>query len=124
MDSNNNIRITSLKRSDFDSFQDFYISIMLEREDEESKILYKQNRIGLKGQLFLDAGIIFAPYIPLETVQIVIPTGVGKSDVRSRYTTKIVNSNLYGTFGQELTGLADKNCAELLENKLSWSINE
>lgn len=54
--------------------------------------------IGLKGSSFLDAGYVWAPYIPLQ----VTPTFLDPSDfsfrkgLRTRYATKLLRSEYYG----------------------------
>ncbi len=54
--------------------------------------------IGLKGQSYLDAGFVWAPYIPLQ----VTPTFLDPSDftfrkgLRTRYATKLLRSEFYG----------------------------
>lgn len=98
MDSKNDMRITSFKNNDFDFFKDFYIAILIEREKEDLKKICNENRKAIKGQQFLDAGYIYAPYIPIMIPQVIeVPTGLGKTGIMSRYSQKIVNSNLYGT---------------------------
>lgn len=45
-------------------------------------------------------GIVWMPYIPVQTVQTISEKGFNKRlGIKSRYSTKIVNSGLYGTFG-------------------------
>lgn len=94
MDLINNIRITSFKKNNIDWFRDFYISILLEREIIDSKKEFKQNRINQ----FWEPGYIFAPYIPIMMTPIVyeVPTGLGKSEIMSRYAKTQINENYYG----------------------------
>jgi hypothetical protein len=60
---------------------------------DETKIL-----IGLKGKNFLDAGYVYAPYVPLQ----VTPTFLDPDDqtfrkgVRTRYATKMLRPEYYG----------------------------
>ena len=55
--------------------------------------------VGLKGSSFLDAGFVYAPYVPLQ----VTPTFMDPDDftfrkgVRTRYATKMLRSEFYGT---------------------------
>jgi len=93
MDSKSNIRITSLKKSGIDSFADFYIGLMIEREIEEEKKIFNSIKIGFKSQQFMDAGYIYAPYIPLNLEQVAFTPSQG---IASRYAKKIMNSSLYG----------------------------
>lgn len=96
MDSKNNMRITSFKHNSLDFFADFYIGIMIEREIEESKKIFRLNSpiIGLRGEQHLEAGFIYAPYIPVMIDQ-ASSTFIPSKEIMSRYT-KIVNSSLYG----------------------------
>lgn len=54
--------------------------------------------IGLKGQSYLDAGFVWAPYVPLQ----VTPTFLDPADftyrkgLRTRYATKLLRSEFYG----------------------------
>lgn len=59
----------------------------------------KQVLVGLKGQNFLDAGYVYAPYVPLQ----VTPTFLDPDDftfrkgLRTRYATKMLRNEFYGT---------------------------
>jgi len=59
----------------------------------------KQILVGLKGQNFLDAGYVYAPYVPLQ----VTPTFLDPDDftfrkgLRTRYATKMLRNEFYGT---------------------------
>lgn len=44
-----------------------------------------------------DPGVIWMPWIPIQTTQIISEKDI-KPSIKSRYATKIVNSNFYGTF--------------------------
>jgi hypothetical protein len=54
--------------------------------------------VGLKGQNFLDAGYVYAPYVPLQ----VTPTFLDPDDftfrkgLRTRYATKMLRNEFYG----------------------------
>jgi hypothetical protein len=58
----------------------------------------KSDILGIKGQTFLEAGYIYAPYIPLQLEATVYdpndfqPT----TGVMSRYATTVVNNRFYG----------------------------
>lgn len=55
--------------------------------------------IGYKGTSFMDAGYVYAPYVPLQ----VTPTFMDPNDfsfkkgMRTRYAKKLVNANYFGT---------------------------
>ncbi len=58
---------------------------------------YKRNLIlGLKGSSFLEAGYIFAPYIPVFETQTVNESFNPSEVLASRYATKLIDNNLYG----------------------------
>jgi hypothetical protein len=54
--------------------------------------------VGLKGTLFTDSGVIYAPYIPLEmTSSFLDPADFTiRKGMRTRYTKKVVNPDFYG----------------------------
>jgi hypothetical protein len=54
--------------------------------------------IGLKGKSFLDAGYVYAPYIPLQmTPTFFDPNDMSlKKGLRTRYATKLIRSEFYG----------------------------
>jgi hypothetical protein len=54
--------------------------------------------VGLKGTLFTDSGLVYAPYVPLEmTAAFLDPADFSlRKGMRTRYTKKLVNSNFYG----------------------------
>lgn len=92
MDSINNMRFTSFKNNDFDCFVDFYISILIGREEEELKEICRINKKHYRDR----EGYVYAPYIPMQLTPIIVPTGLGKSNVMSRYSQTQVNENFYG----------------------------
>jgi len=50
-------------------------------------------KIGFKGSAILDAGYVYAPYIPLQlTGDPIQPHG----DIMSKYATKMIDSKFYG----------------------------
>jgi hypothetical protein len=52
--------------------------------------------MGYKGNSFLDAGYVFAPYIPLYTTPTYVFTDfVGKKGMMSRYGKKVINNRFY-----------------------------
>lgn len=69
----------------------------------------KQILVGLKGQNFLDAGYVYAPYVPLQ----VTPTFLDPDDftfrkgLRTRYATKMLRNEFYGTVN--VSGLPSVN---------------
>jgi hypothetical protein len=54
--------------------------------------------VGLKGTMFADSGLVYAPYIPMEmTSAFLDPADWSlRKGVRTRYTKKLVNANFYG----------------------------
>lgn len=54
--------------------------------------------VGLKGPAFPDAGLVYAPYVPLEmTGAFLDPADFTlRKGMRTRYTKKLVNNNFYG----------------------------
>jgi hypothetical protein len=54
--------------------------------------------VGLKGTLFTDSGVIYAPYVPLEmTSSFLDPADFSiRKGMRTRYTKKVVNPGFYG----------------------------
>jgi hypothetical protein len=54
--------------------------------------------VGLKGTLFTDSGLVYAPYVPLEmTAAFLDPADFSlRKGMRTRYTKKLVNANFYG----------------------------
>lgn len=62
--------------------------------------LFQRDRmlIGLNGDGYLNAGFVYAPYIPLQvTVTLMNPDDISlKKALRTRYATKMLRSNFYG----------------------------
>jgi hypothetical protein len=58
--------------------------------------LNKPSYIGFKGPEFLEAGYIYAPYIPM-MVETEPELFQPRTDITSRYAMKIVNNSYYGT---------------------------
>jgi len=54
--------------------------------------------VGLKGTMFTDSGLVYAPYVPLEmTAAFLDPADFSlRKGMRTRYAKKLVNSNFYG----------------------------
>ncbi len=54
--------------------------------------------LGLKGRTFLDAGYVYAPYVPLQvTLTLFDPNDFSaKKGMRTRYATKLINNKFYG----------------------------
>lgn len=54
--------------------------------------------VGLKGPLFTDSGLVYAPYVPLEmTAAFLDPADFTlRKGMRTRYAKKLVNKNFYG----------------------------
>lgn len=54
--------------------------------------------VGLKGPLFTDSGLVYAPYVPLEMTAAFLDPGDFslRKGMRTRYTKKLVNANFYG----------------------------
>lgn len=54
--------------------------------------------IGLKGTTFLDSGMVYAPYVPLQVTSTFLDPGnfQARKGIRRRYAKKMVNSNFYG----------------------------
>jgi len=54
--------------------------------------------VGLKGNLFTDSGLVYAPYVPLEMTSAFLDPGDFslRKGLRTRYTKKLVNANFYG----------------------------
>jgi hypothetical protein len=54
--------------------------------------------VGLKGSLFTDAGVVYAPYVPLEmTTAFLDPADFTlRKGMRTRYAKKLVNNEFYG----------------------------
>lgn len=54
--------------------------------------------VGLKGTLFTDSGLVYAPYVPMEmTTAFLDPADFTlRKGMRTRYTKKLVNANFYG----------------------------
>jgi hypothetical protein len=86
------LRNTKLKNCNLNDFVDLYIEMVLQEEIIESRKYYRLNKIKLgsvMGQTVMDAGYVYAPYIPITTTPI---TNEGiQNDVsfrpRNRYTT-------------------------------------
>ena len=51
----------------------------------------------VKGQSFLEAGYIFAPYIPLQVTPNISEDFTPSREIMSRYATRVVNNRFYGT---------------------------
>jgi len=54
--------------------------------------------VGLKGRTFLDAGMVYAPYVPLQVTSTVLdPDDMQfRKGMRTRYAKKLTNNNFYG----------------------------
>jgi len=54
--------------------------------------------VGLKGTSFLDSGYAYAPYVPLQVTSTFLDPAnfQAKKGLRTRYATKLLNSNFYG----------------------------
>ena len=54
--------------------------------------------VGLKGTMFTDSGLVYAPYVPLEmTAAFLDPADFTlRKGMRTRYAKKLVNANFYG----------------------------
>jgi len=54
--------------------------------------------VGLKGLNFLDAGYVYAPYVPLQVTNTFLDPDnfQARKGLRTRYATKLTNSNFYG----------------------------
>lgn len=54
--------------------------------------------VGLKGTLFTDSGLVYAPYVPMEmTAAFLDPADFTlRKGMRTRYAKKLVNNNFYG----------------------------
>ena len=54
--------------------------------------------IGLKGTTFLDAGYVYAPYVPMQVTSTFLDPNnfQARKGIRTRYATKLVNSKFYG----------------------------
>jgi hypothetical protein len=77
--------------------------------------------MGYKGQLFLEAGYIYAPYIPLYTTPtIVLDDFVGRKGLATQYGKKSINPLFYVT-GEIGTGAALETKAGLSAGTLSSS---
>jgi hypothetical protein len=54
--------------------------------------------IGFKSTTYLEPGYVFAPYIPINEVSIISESSfVPSKNITTRYATRQINSNLYGT---------------------------
>lgn len=53
--------------------------------------------VGLKGQRFADAGVVYAPYVPLEMTSAFLDPGdwTVRKGIRTRYARKVVNNKFY-----------------------------
>lgn len=63
----------------------------------------KPNYIGFKGSTFIEAGYIFAPYVPMNLETEFAP----RMSMASRYATRVINPNLYSriTVNETLNGV-------------------
>lgn len=54
--------------------------------------------LGLKGTTFLDAGMVYAPFIPMQITSTFLDPGnfQARKGIRRRYAKKLVNPNFYG----------------------------
>lgn len=54
--------------------------------------------VGLKGTLFADSGLVYAPYVPLQMTSTFLDPAdfTLRKGMRTRYTKKLVNSNFFG----------------------------
>lgn len=77
-----NARRLSLKE-----FANLYIELEIQREEEEAKKIFSNNKIiARKGTTYMDAGYIYAPYVPMETTPSINENQRFRiSDVRTRY---------------------------------------
>lgn len=93
------MRLVSNKNSSIESFRDFYIAILIDREIDELKEICRANRKIYRGEQFLEPGYIFAPYIPV----MVTPPIVSENNYQptrglmSRYAKKTIDEKFYGT---------------------------
>lgn len=86
------------RRQILDVFAEEYISIMIKREIEELRIAFMLNEPYkvVKGNSVLDAGYIFAPYIPIDMTPVVAEISPKEN---KKWLKKIVNSH-YGIIGR------------------------
>jgi hypothetical protein len=60
----------------------------------------KNLMIGKKTNNNLQPGLVWVPYIPIQTVEVISEKDFNtRLSLKSRYTTKVVNSAMYGTIG-------------------------
>lgn len=71
----------------------------------------------------LKNGYIFAPYILIPTVNIITGSTAPNINVKSRYSTKIVNSGLYGTVNVDGFNFDDERKMIERRKKLDKIIN-
>jgi hypothetical protein len=67
-----------------------------------------EGRTIYKGRTTLEAGYIFAPYIPLQIQPIQTNDFTPSQEIRSRYATRVVNNRFYGSITvDEFDSLSD-----------------
>ena len=71
----------------------------------------------------LKNGYIFAPYILIPTVNIITGSTAPNINVKSRYSTKIINSGLYGMIGVDNFNFKDEQKMIERRKKLDKIIN-
>jgi hypothetical protein len=54
--------------------------------------------VGLKGTMFTDSGVVYAPYVPLQVTSAFLDPADWslRKGIRTRYTKKVVNADFYG----------------------------
>lgn len=101
------MRLVCKTNNGFEIFRDYYLNILLEREAIDHFAAFKENRknqpiFGYRGEQFMDAGYIYAPYIPqLETPT--VNTGrIYDAEIFKKYAGREINKSFYGVikFGE------------------------
>jgi hypothetical protein len=68
------------------------------RIDNDDSSLDMTQFIAFKGESFLEAGYVYAPYIPVMATQTIVESSFLPSEkIKSRYAMTQINSNLYST---------------------------
>jgi len=74
-------------------FIDKYIDIQIEREKVEAKKLYPPILTAFRGTQVLEAGYVYAPYIPvMKTPVLELPS----KGIMTRYANRVINYSFYG----------------------------
>jgi len=82
-----------------DDFLDGYLEVIKQREAELEEQAFRENRrntilIGLTGHQYLEAGYVYAPYIPTVITPAIVTSRM-TNGLLNRYTKKKINHDFY-----------------------------